>query len=465
MRKATFALCFGNRGFMPGELILKAREEMARAVEKAGYGCCMMEPEVTRFGAVETREEGRLYASWLKQNEGKYDGVVFCMPIFVDENGAVEALRDAGVPVLLQAYPDELGKMDVQNRRDAYCGKFSVCSVFTQCAIPFTVLEPHVVHPSDEVFQQNLHEFAAICRVVNGMKRFSIGAIGARTTPFKTVRYDEIALEKHVITVESVDLSEVIGRVRRWEDAPAMEERVARLQGYTDFSCVPPDRMQTLARLSLVLDEYIQQYKLDALAVRCWNELETELNICPCVVMSELNNRGIAAACEVDVCSAVAMRALSLAANSPAAVLDWNNNYGNAQDKVILFHCGPVPQTLMAGCGRVTDHKILAKDKPGTAWGSNEGRIAAFPMTFSGCRTLNGRVVLYAGEGEFTQDPIEESFFGCAGVAHIPGLEPKLRQLAQGGFAHHTSVGRGRLSNILQEAFTTYLSYDFQPLG
>ena len=120
MKKMTFALCFCNRGFMPGELIYGARDDMVKAVTDAGYDYIMMDAELTRYGGIETRDEGRLYAKWLKEHEGQYDGVIFSMPIFADENGAITALQDAGVPILMQAYPDEIGKMDFQHRRDAY---------------------------------------------------------------------------------------------------------------------------------------------------------------------------------------------------------------------------------------------------------------------------------------------------------------------------------------------------------
>ena len=204
--KMTFALAFCNRGFMPGELIYAAREEMGKAVKDAGFDYIAMDPEATRFGGIETREEGALYAEWLKKHQGQYDGVIFSMPIFADENGAITALQDAGVPILMQAYPDEMEKMDFAHRRDAYCGKFSVTDVFTQYGVPFTCLQPHVVHPLSKEFAGNLRDFAAICRVVNGMKRFNIGCIGARTTAFKTVRFDEITLQKYGINVESFDL-------------------------------------------------------------------------------------------------------------------------------------------------------------------------------------------------------------------------------------------------------------------
>ncbi|MCD8097519.1 MAG: hypothetical protein LUE31_05675 [Lachnospiraceae bacterium] len=461
-KKMTFALCFCNRGFMPGELIYGAREDMIKAVTDAGYDYIAMDAELTRYGGVETRDEGLLYAKWLKEYEGQYDGVIFSMPIFADENGAITALQDAGVPILMQAYPDEIGKMDFAHRRDAYCGKFSVTDMFTQYGVPFTVLKPHVVHPLSPAFAQNLKDFAAVCRVVNGMKRFNIGCIGARTTAFKTVRFDEITMQKYGINVESFDLSEVFFKLRQKADDDAVVlKKIESLKNYTDFSKVPESNMLTLAKLSVVIDEYIDEYHLDVLALRCWNEMETELRVCPCVLLSELNDRGIVASCEIDMCSALTMRAMSLASEEPTAVLDWNNNYGDDENKVILFHCGPVAQSLMTAKGTVTEHKMFAKGDPGSGWGTNEGQIAPNDITISNCQTKDGKIIVYASEAKFTDDPIEDAYFGCAGVAEIPNLQDKMIKLARGGFKHHTAIGVGHMKSILEEAFTTYLHYDW----
>lgn len=456
-----FALFFGNRGFMPGELITGARKEMIEAVTRAGHEYLVMDEKLTRYGAVETREEGRLYHDWLKSHEGEYDGVILCMPIFIDENGAVTALQDAGVPVLMQAYPDEIGKMDFARRRDAFCGKFSVTDVFYQYKIPFTVLKPHVVHPLSEAFAENLKDFAAICRVVNGMKRFNLGCIGARTTAFKTVRFDEVTLQRYGINVESFDLSELIDFVnKKKDDDTNVIAKLKRLEEYADFSRVPAGNKLTLAKISVVIDEYIDTYRLDAVTLRCWNEMETILRVCPCVLISELNDRGIVCSCEIDLTSAVTMRALALASGQPAACLDWNNNYGDDENKAILFHCGPVAQSLMDDKGTVTEHKMFAKGDPGSGWGTNEGRIRAMDMTMSNGFTEDGKLKVYASEARFTGEPIEKAFFGCGGVAEIPDLQNKLIRLAKGGFKHHTTVGAGHMKAVLTEAFKTYLHYE-----
>lgn len=460
-KKQTFALYFGNRGFFPASLIASARDEVAAAVEKAGFDYLMPPADMTRYGAVETKDEGLKYAEWLGEHIGEYDGLIMSLPNFSDENGAVAAVRDCGVPIFIQAYPDEIGKMDFDHRRDSYCGKFSICDVFHQYKIPFTIMPPHVVHPNTDAFAKNLSDFAAVCRVVNGMKRFTIGVIGARTTKFKTVRYDEITLQKYGITCDTYDLSELFYRVEKMDgNSGAVKAKIEKLIGYTDFSSVPKDKTETLAKVSVAIDDMMREYHLDCITLRCWEEMQTVLGIAPCVLLSELNDRGIVASCEIDLCSAINMYSMLLASQTPTACLDWNNNYGDDPNKVILFHCGPVAQSLMDGKGKVTDHKMFAKGCPGCGWGSNEGRIAAFDMTYSNCKTEDGKLTFYVDKGEFTGEPIEPEFFGCGGVAKIDDLQRKLIVLAKNGFRHHTAVGKGDMTDILREAYATYLGYD-----
>jgi len=465
-KKLTFALYFGNRGFFPETLIEGARKEVIESVSKQGYEFILPPEGMTKYGAVESADDGRKYAAWLKENQGNFDGVILSLPNFGDENGAVPALRDAGVPILIQAYPDEIGKMDFESRRDAFCGKFSIMDMFTQFQIPYTVFEPHVVHPSTAAFADNLNEFAAVCRVVNGMKRFTVGAIGARTTAFKTVRFDEIALEKVGITVESFDLSEVFYRADQYVDCnPKMIAKRDRLVCYTDFSKVPEKKIEKLCAISVAIDDMIEEYKLDCVAIRCWTEMQSVAGIAPCVLLSELNDRGIVAACELDVCNAVPMYALQLASGKPATCLDWNNNYGDDKDKCILFHCGPVAQSLMTAKGEVIDHKMFAKGGgAGCGWGCNIGNIADFPMTFASTRTENGKLIAYLGEGEITKDPIEKEFFGCGGVSHISDLQKKLLKIGRGGFRHHVSITPGNYENALREAFQVYLKYEIMEI-
>ncbi|NLX98734.1 MAG: hypothetical protein GXY83_21455 [Rhodopirellula sp.] len=460
--KTTFALFFGNRGFFPASLLESARGELTEILGRLGHKTIVMDASATRHGAVETPDEGEKYANFLRQHRGQFGGIVLCLPNFGDETGATRALKECGVPILIQAYPDELAKMAPAVRRDAFCGKFSIMDVFAQHGIPFTALTPHTVDPKSERFAANIDYFDRLCRVVNGMKGMVVGAVGARTTAFKTVRIDELALERHGITVETLDLSDILARVHALVDSSdALAAKADRLRGFSSWAGIPEEAFAKIARLGVVLDEVIAEYKMDALALRCWVEMQRLLGISPCVLLGELNDRGVPAACEVDIGSAVTMAGLSLASGRPSMCLDWNNNYGDAEEKCILFHCGPVASSLMTGQGKISDHAILANAVgEGCGYGCNEGRIAATPMSFGNLLTKDGRLHFYLGEGRMTADPIPADFFGCAGVAEIGDLQRKLQTIGYLGHRHHVGVTPGHVAAPVREAWEKYLGYD-----
>ncbi|MBT3377769.1 MAG: hypothetical protein HN742_06465 [Lentisphaerae bacterium] len=460
--KTTFALLFGNRGFFPASLQASARQELTERLQALGHGTISPPAEATRHGAIETPAEGEIYANFLREHRGEYSGVVLCLPNFGDETGAIAALKDCGVPILIQAYPDELDRMAPALRRDAFCGKFSIMDVFCQYGLPFTALKPHTVHPNSPAFAENVDFFDRVCRVHSGMKEMTVGAIGARTTAFKTVRIDELALQRHNITMETFDLSGVFHRMKLLgADEAVFKDKAEALRNYTCWAGTPDPSFDQIVRLAVVLDQMVEECGLDALALRCWVEMQEQLGISPCVLLSALNDSGMAAACEVDVGNAVTMYGLQLATGKPSICLDWNNNYGDEEDKCILFHCGSVAQSLMVERGTISDHAILANAVgEGCSYGCNEGRIAPTPFTFSSMLTDAGELCFYLGEGRFTEDPIPDDFFGCAGVAEIAQLQDVLQTVGYLGHRHHTSVSPGHVSGALLEAWEKYLGYD-----
>lgn len=468
MKKMTFALYFGNRGFFPGELVASAREEIRAAVKSAGCDTIEMEKSLTKFGAVETIAEGQIYARWLDENRGKFDGVILSLPNFGDENGASVALRDANVPILIQAYPDEIGQMDFNHRRDSFCGKISICDVFNQIGIKYTIFKPHTCHPSSQEFKNQLMKFAKVCNIVKSMRRMNVGSIGIRPTAFKTIRYDEIALQNHGINVEAFDLLQLLDYMEKIDQKSDNFAAIKdRLSNASDTSAVPEEQMNTTAKLYLALKLMISEYHLNALAIRCWSDMQNVLKITPCLVNGLLNSERIPVACETDICNAISMFALQSAADEPAICMDWNNNFGNDPEKCIVFHCGNVAPEQMSGKGKTISHKMLDKGKEeqgGVAWGCNQGRIKPSPLTYMSGKTESGRLSFYLGEGQVTEDPVEDGFFGVAGVIKIPELQRVLLGVCKNGYRHHVSMTLDHVQASLIEAFTTYLEYEVDPL-
>ena len=461
-KKSTFALLFGTRSFFPASLIAQAREELSGRLKSWGHDVLMMDASATNFGAIETTREGELFASFLREHRGQVDGVILSLANFGDETGAVAALKEAGLPIFIQAYPDEMDKLGPALRRDAFCGKLSIMDVFCQYGVPFTALKPHVVHPGSAAFKENIEYFDRVCRVVGGLRGMVVGAIGARTTPFKTVRIDELALQKHGITVETLDLAGVIARTQALSTMDGdYKDKAERLKSMTCWDGVPGGAFENLVKLAVILDRIVEEFQMDALALRCWTELQEQLGLSPCVLLGALNDSGVPAACELDIGNAVVMHALGLASGRPAALLDWNNNYADEADKCILFHCGPVPASLMKGLGQVEDHAILKTVMgEGHSYGCNTGRITPTDFTFGSMLSRDGRLKFYLGEGAFTDDPIPQNFFGCAGVARIDNLENVLMHVGREGHRHHVSVTPGNVLAPIQEAFEQYLGFD-----
>lgn len=455
------ALIVGNRGAFPSSVLIAAREDMRKAAARAGVELLESDMSMTRNGAVETTKEGLLYSQFLKDHHGEFDGVVICLPNFGDENGIKAAISDVTVPVLLQAYPDEIGKMGIATRRDAFCGKFGLSSVLKQMNFKYTSGTPFVMHPLSDDFNKELKEFAAICRVVRKMRRMRIGVYGARTTPFKSVRYDEIALEKHGIDVETFDLTNVFSVYESMKDSDVLVKSwVDRLHDAAAFNGVPAGVDTNLARMGAAFETIQKDNMLDAVCIRCWNEMPQMATMSPCAAMGVLTTMGVPAICETDVTNAIIMIGLSAASEKVSGCLDINNNYGDDPDKCILFHCGPIPADLMQGKGQLKKNNLLGPSLGVECWGLNVGRMKPGEMTISGGRTEDGQFQFYLDKGEFTDDPIvEEDFFGTGGVFRLEGMQPKLMHIAEAGFRHHSVVTPGDQVRAVNEAFTKYLGY------
>jgi L-fucose isomerase-like protein len=465
MQKSASALgvIFGNRDFFPDHLVPTARDDLAKAFAAAGLEAVMLDPGATKLGGVETHADARKCADLFRRERDRLIGVVVVLPNFGDEKGVVDTLKLAAldVPVLVQAYPDELDKLDVIRRRDAWCGKISVCNNLRQAGIPFSLTTKHVVSPLDASFRADLADFVAVCRVVHGLRKVRIGAVGARPGAFNTVRYSEKILERHGISVTTVDLSEILGAAAKLGEHDArVTAKSEEIRAYANASAVPPARLVQMARLGLVLDDFVAANHLDATAIQCWTSVQQNHGCNACTSMSMMSESFLPSACEVDVTGVLTMYAMQLASGSPSALVDWNNNYGADPDKCVLFHCGNWAKSFLP------DVKILNAPILGSTlgventWGALDGRTPAAPLTFGRITTDDaaGRIRTYVGEGELTNDPLNT--FGNRAVAHVPKLEKLMHYVCREGFEHHVVMNASRTAGILAEAFERYLGWE-----
>jgi L-fucose isomerase-like protein len=461
-RGITLGVIVGNRGFFPDHLARSGREEMISVLEKAGYGVVAVGPEETKYGAVETRNEAVRCAELFQKHRGSIDGVIVTLPNFGDERAIADTLRMAGlaVPVLVQATPDTPGKMGIRDRRDSFCGKMSVCNNLKQYGIPYSLTTLHTETPDSSEFRRDLERFAGVCRVVRGMRGLRIGAIGARPAAFNTVRYSEKLLEANGISVEPIDLSEILGRIRRMGDQDrGARDKLEQIRRYVPANSVPVEALLKMAKLGAVIDEWMGQTHCAISAIQCWTSLEEFFGVVPCTVMSMMSDNLMSSACEVDICGVVGMHMLQLASETPSALLDWNNNYGSDPDKAVCFHCSNLPKHFFADVRMDFQEIIAGTVGKENTYGTCVGRVKAGPMSFARFSTndCEGAIWGYVGEGEFTNDPLET--FGGAGVVRIPRMQDLLRYICEQGFEHHVAANFATVGRAVHEAATRYLGW------
>lgn len=275
-KKLCFGVIIGTRAYFNSALAKDVRKQLLKTIEEQGYDYVILPEDATPTGSssIETREDGIKCAELFRQNRDKIDGIIVSLPNFGFEIGIINAISiaDLNVPVLVQACDDENDKVDLDSRRDAFCGKISVCNNLYQYGIPFTDTTLHTYSIYSDLLAKDINRFAAVCRVVNGLRHARIGAIGTRPAGFQTVRASEKILQATGITVVPVDLSEILGAARKIEDADA--ELVQKIEEIKKYARVPQqysEKLMLQAKFGVAVERWMNANAIDAVAIQCWD--------------------------------------------------------------------------------------------------------------------------------------------------------------------------------------------------
>ena len=464
--RMCFGIIIGTRAYFNSELAKDVRKQLLRTLADEGYDYVILPEDATPTGSssIETREDGLKCAELFRQNRDRIDGIIVSLPNFGFEIGIINAISvaDLNVPILVQACDDENDKVDLDSRRDAFCGKISVCNNLYQYGIPFTDTTLHTYSIYSELLAKDINKFAGICRVVNGLRHARIGAIGARPAGFQTVRASEKLLQKSGITVVPVDLSEILGAARKIEDTDV--ELLKKLEEIKCYAVVPKeysDKLVLQAKFGVAVERWIEANQIDAVAVQCWDSLEQNYGCAACVAMSMLGEKLLPAACEVDIAGAVSMYALTLAAQGQSALLDWNNNFAEDRNKCVCTHCGNFPKSFVRNDLKLGTLGVLGRTlgKVNT-FGAVYGKVTKGDFTFFRISTddTKGTIKAYLGTGEITDDPY--GMDGCIAVTKVDNLQILMKHICRNGFEHHVAMVRNDVKDILNEAIEGYLGWN-----
>ncbi len=463
MSKTVMGVMMGTRDFFPAEPVRKNRQLILDILAGAEVEPVILDEGATNLGAIETWEDAKKCAALFKSQRDRIEGIVVFLPVFAPEKAVADSIHLSGlkVPVLVQAFPDDLDKLGLETRGDAFCGKISACNNLYQYGIPFTLTQKHTVHPSSERFKQDLAKFISVCKVVNGLRKARLGAIGARPSIFNTVRFSEKLLQSYGITVNTVDLSEIFGVAGKLaDDDPKVKARLEGIRSYIKTDGVPNQSMYRMAKMGVAIDEWCAENEVNATAIECWTSIQKNYGVNACTLMSMMSHSLMPSACEVDITGALSMYALQLASGTPSALVDWNNNYGDESDKCVLFHCGNWPKSFF-GEIQMSHAEILATVLGvNNTYGTVSAQALPSPLTFARISTddRQGKIKTYVGEGKITNDVLKT--FGSRAVAEIPDLQRLLAYICKNGYEHHAAMNASLVADVIEEAFGTYLGWE-----
>ncbi len=460
----VFGVIVTNRSYFPDHLVADAREQILAKLAHLGHEAVILSETDTHQGAVQTYSDAKKYAEVFRKNQDRIDGIIVILPNFGDETAVATAidLAKLNVPVLVQACDDNLDKMQIENRRDAFCGKLSLCNSLYQRGIKFTNTTLHTCAIDSEEFDQDLQRFAAVCRVVKGLSTARIGAIGTRPDPFHTVRFSEKLLQAAGITVSVVDMSDIIFKALKMETNAEVLAKVTEIKDYGKIAPgIDEEKVVKQAKLTIVLEDWINENECDASAIQCWDALENHYGCAPCLAMSMMGEKGMPSACEMDVTGALTMYALGLASGEPSGYLDWNNNYMDDRDKCVTLHCANFPKSFFGTEFEIANLDVLATTLGAeNCFGACKANLVPGPITYAKITTddRNGKIKVYLGEGEITTDSVDTK--GGVGVCHVNDLQGLLDYICKNGFEHHVAMNRGLVADVLEEAFSNYLGWE-----
>jgi hypothetical protein len=202
-------------------------------------------------------------------------------------------------------------------------------------------------NPDQPLFVRRLQVTVQALRAVVNLPGSRVGLVGGVAPSFDNLIIDERRLRERLgITVVPVEFDEVLRRA-----AAIQPERVQAAAGRIRQSAAQIDAgqgeaLQKSGQVNLALAELAEQNDLQALAVSCWPRFQSDFKFAVCTVMGQLNTDGLIAACEGDVTSAVSMLTLRLMTGGDVVTLMDLATVDEADDSVLLWHCGPTSPAL-----------------------------------------------------------------------------------------------------------------------
>ncbi len=394
-------------------------------------------------------EEGLLYddkdiaAIVKKFRKEKVEGLFVPHCNFGTEYVVARLAKELQVPVLLWGPRDERPDENGIRLRDSQCGLFATGKVLRRFRVKFTYMTN--CRLTDSEFERGVKDFLAVCNVVRVFKKTRILQIAPRPFDFwSTICNEGELLEKFNIQLSPIPMPELTEKIKAVKDGKAVLEVVEYCKASMNIS-VSDEALENVAALKVAMKELTEEYGCNAIAIQCWNALQSEIGIMPCAANSLLNEEGIPVACETDIHGAITALITEAAAMNEkrSFFADWTVRHPDNENGELLQHCGPWP--ISCAISKPTLGYPLAFDHPGAI----EAEAKHGEITIARFDGDNGEYSLLLGNAKGIDGPYTKGTYLWIEVENWKRLEAKI---VEGPYIHHCVGIHENVVPVLYEA-------------
>jgi len=359
------------------------------------------------------------------------DAVFFPHVNFGSEDLVAKTAAALKKPVLLWGPRDGAPLPDGTRLTDSQCGLFATGKVLRRFKIPFNYMIN--CHMKDPVFKRGIQNFVGVANLVKEFTGLRILQISTRPADFWTMMCNEgELLERFGIQITPIALPELTAQVKKLEAQRPRE--VMDIVGYIKENmeiCIPEDKVIMLAALKHAMLQLAREKGCAAVAIQCWNALQSEIGIMPCAANGLMTDEGIPVVCETDIHGAITSVIAQAASMGRSATFfaDWTVRHPENDNGELLQHCGPFPISL-AGGARQLMYPFCFAEYPGAV----QQELKKGALTILRFDGDNGVYSLLAGRAKVIDGPYNAGSYCWIEVENWPRLE---RKLVEGPYVHH----------------------------
>lgn len=286
---------------------------------------------------------------------------------------------------------------------------------------------------NEERVRNEVFQYIRIYRTIKKLKNTFLGLIGYRPTSFYSSTFDETLIrQKFGIKMEEFDLSMVLEKARAI-DQSKVDKDMKHLESTVNTESLPEGHLENHCRLTMALEEFVEEQGFNALSLKCWPELGN-LKFTPCALIARFADKGFVIGCESDVDATLTMLIQKYLTDKITFMSDLIN-IDEKENTALFWHCGQAATSL-----KDPKSDLIMSDHPLAGQGAVfETTLKSGKVTIARMSKIGNAYKLFLTRGEAV--PTQKVVTGV--MVNVVLEDPVLKtvyRIAEEGVPHHYAI-------------------------